>query len=132
MLVAFSSVLGSSSCLYDSSDRCDPGQAYDANAGLCVCTGNTIAGTRVDGTQGCIPCAEHEVASNDACVCEEDYERATPGAACAPVPDALGLACQSDSDCTDATYDTCHFLGDGSGYCTNVHCVNPGTCEGVD
>ena len=102
MLVAFSSLLGLSSCLYDSSDRCDAGQAYDANAGLCVCTGNTIAGT-TRGHPGCVACAEHEVASNDACVCEEGYQRPTPEAACVIVPDALGLACESDQDCTDAT-----------------------------
>ncbi len=82
MLIAFSSLLGLSSCLYDSSERCDPGQAYDANAGLCVCTGNTIAGTKADGTRGCVACAEHEVASNDACDCEEGYQRPSPGAAC--------------------------------------------------
>jgi len=129
MLVAFCSLLGLSSCLYDSSNRCDDGQAYDAAAGVCVCTGNTIVGTRADGTQGCVACAEHEVASNDACVCEEGYKQPTPGAACASVPDALGLACESDKDCTDATYDTCHVLDDGTGYCTNVDCA-AGECTG--
>jgi len=129
MLVAFSSLLGVSSCLYDSSDRCDPKQVYDANAGLCVCTGNTIAGTKPDGSQGCVDCAEHEVASNDACVCEEGYQRPTPEAACVIVPDALGLACDSDDDCADATFDTCHLLDDGSGYCTNIGCA-PGECTG--
>jgi len=130
MLVAFSSLLGLSSCLYDSSDRCDSGQAYDAAAGLCVCTGNTIAGVDPDtGSPACVACAEHEVASNDACVCEEGYQRPTPDAACANVPDALGLACESDDDCTDATYDTCHVLENGAGYCTNVGCT-AGGCSG--
>src|SRR4051812_21790615 len=107
MLAAFSGLLGLSSCLYDSSDRCDEGQAYDASAGLCVCTGNSIAGTTTTGAEGCVPCPEHEVASNDACACEEGYQRPTPGGACVNVPDALGLACESDQDCTDATFDTC-------------------------
>ena len=129
MLTAFSSLLGVSSCLYDSSNRCDSGQVYDANAGLCVCTGNTIAGTKPDGSPGCAPCAEHELASNDACVCEEGYQRPTPEAACVIVPDALGLACASDQGCSDATYDTCHQLDDGSGYCTNVGCAQ-GECTG--
>lgn len=123
MLIAFSSLLGLSSCLYDSGNRCDSGQAYDANAGLCVCTGNFIAGTKADGSQGCVACAEHEVAKNDACGCEEGYQRPTPDGACTIVPDALGLACKTDKDCTDSTYDTCHLLDDGSGYCTNVGCA---------
>jgi hypothetical protein len=129
MLVVFSSLLLLSSCLYDSSDRCDEGQSYDGNAGLCVCTGNTIAGTKPDGSQGCVACAEHELASNDSCTCEEGYQRPTPDAPCTTVPDALGLACESDEDCADATYDTCHLLDDGSGYCTNVGCAQ-GECSG--
>lgn len=129
MLLAFSSLLGVSSCLYDSSDRCDPGQAFDSSAGICVCTGNTIAGTHPDGSPGCVACGEHEVAEADACRCEDGYERPTAEGACALVPDALGLACESDDDCTDATYDTCHLLDDGSGYCTNVDCT-PGSCDG--
>jgi len=124
MLAAFSSVLGLSSCLYDSGDRCDAGQAYDSSAGLCVCTGNTVAGN-----EGCVPCAEHELASNDACGCEPGYARPTPGAACVLVPGALGLACESDADCTDETYAVCHGLADGSGYCTNVGCA-VGECTG--
>jgi len=129
MLVAFSSLLGLSSCLYDSSDRCDDGQAFDSKAGLCVCTGNTIAGTTEKGNPACVACPEHEVASNDACVCEDGYQRPTPEAACMIVPDALGLACQSDQDCTDETYDTCHLLDDDSGYCTNTGCA-AGECTG--
>jgi hypothetical protein len=126
MLLAFS-VLGLSSCLYDSSDRCDLGQAYDANAGLCVCTGNTIPGTTIEGAEGCVPCPEHEVARNDACACEEGYQRATPAGACTKPPEALGRACESDRDCTDPTYASCHLLADASGYCTNVGCAQ-GDC----
>jgi hypothetical protein len=129
MLVAFSSLLGLSSCLYDASDRCDPKQTYDPNAGLCVCTGNTIAGTEADGSPGCVACAEHEVSNNDTCSCEEGYERPTPDAPCLSVPDALGLPCNTDQECTDATYDTCHLQDDGSGYCTNVGCQQ-GECTG--
>jgi len=115
MLVAFSSLLGVSSCLYDSSDRCDPEQQYDRSAGICVCTGHTVVGTNPDGSPGC--------------VCEEGYLRPTPDAACEPAPDALGLPCESDAQCTDATYNTCHELEDGSGYCTNVDCTQ-GSCNG--
>lgn len=129
MLVVFSSLLGLSSCLYESSNRCDENQLYDANAGLCVCTNNTIAGTTETGAPGCVPCAEHEVASNDACACEEGYQRPTADAACVIVPDALGLPCQSDQGCTDATFNSCHLLEDGSGYCTSLDCA-PGECTG--
>ena len=52
-----------------------------------------------------------------------------PGAACEKAPDALGLACGSDQDCTDATFNTCHLLDGGSGYCTNVGCAE-GECTG--
>jgi len=107
MLVAFSSLLGLSSCLYDSGDRCDPGQTYNADAGLCVCAGDTIAGTKPDGSQGCVPCPEGQVASNDACVSGGTQ----------------GQACESDENCTDATFNTCHKLDDGAGYCTNVDCA---------
>ncbi len=120
MLVAFSSLLGLSSCLYDAGDRCDPGQTYNAAAGLCVCTGNTIAGTKPDGRQGCVACAEHEVASDDACVCEAGFQRPSAGAACT---DAQGLPCASDTDCTDATFNSCHLQDDASGYCTNLYCA---------
>ena len=130
MLAVFSSLLGLSSCVYDSSNRCDEGQDYNANAGLCVCKGNTIAGTTDEGTQGCVPCGEHEIASNDVCACEEGYQKPTPDAACTIVPNALGLACESDEDCSDATYGTCHLLDDGSGYCTNVGCSSQSECTG--
>jgi len=129
ILIGFSSLLGLSSCLYDSSDRCDAGQAFDSSAGLCVCTGNTIAGIKADGNQGCVACPEHEVASNDACVCEDGYQRPSPDGACIVVPNALGVACESDQDCADAVYDACHLLDDGSGYCTNLGCAE-GECAG--
>jgi hypothetical protein len=115
MLSAFSSVLVLSSCLYDSSDRCDPGQAYDSSAGLCVCTGHSTPGMTESGSQGC--------------VCEEGYQRPSPEAECEAGPDALGRACEADQDCPVAPYDTCHLLEDGSGYCTNVGCAAD-ECEG--
>jgi len=129
MLVSLLSLLGLSSCLYESSERCDSDQVYDSSVGLCVCTGNTVPGNNPDGSPGCVPCGEHELSSHDACVCEEGYERPSADGDCVLVPDAQGLACQSDADCTDATYDTCHLLDDGSGYCTNVGCA-VGECSG--
>lgn len=126
MLFSFSSLLGVSSCLYDSSDRCDAGQVFNADAGLCVCdkTQNLIAGEH-----GCVACLENEVADNDACSCAEGYKRPAPGAACAIVPEALGAACTKDADCTDATYATCHLVGDGTGYCTNTGCTANEECS---
>ncbi len=129
LLVSFSSLLGASSCLYESSNRCDDDQVYDATAGLCVCKDNTIPGTNPNGSPGCVPCAEHELSSHDTCVCEEGYERPTADGPCTIVPEAQGRACQSDAECTDATYDTCHLLEDGSGYCTNINCA-VGECAG--
>ena len=129
ILVVLSSSLGVSSCLYDSGERCDSDQVYDATAGVCVCTGNTIPGTNADGSPGCVPCGEHELSSHDTCVCEEGYERPAAGGACALPPEAQGLACESDADCTDATFDTCHLDDGGSGYCTNVGCAS-GECSG--
>ncbi|HET7539720.1 MAG TPA: hypothetical protein VFK05_07605 [Polyangiaceae bacterium] len=129
MLVVFCSMLVLSSCLFDANARCDDDQIYDSSAGLCVCKDNTIPGTNPDGSPGCVACKEHELSSHDTCVCEEGYQRPSPEGACELVPEAQGLACQSDTDCTDATYDTCHMLDDGSGYCTNVGCAT-GECNG--
>jgi hypothetical protein len=114
---------GASSCLYQAGERCDPGQTYDADAGLCVCAGNTVAAEH-----GCIACAEHELALNGVCGCAKGYVRPTPDAACAIVPDALGATCQVDQDCADSTFNTCQLAGDGGGYCTSVGCAANSDC----
>lgn len=113
-----------SSCLYDGGDRCDAGQIFNADAGLCVCDAsqNLIAGEHA-----CVECGEHRVAGNDICSCEEGYTEVA--GECVVVPDALGKECSKDADCDDATYDTCHVEGT-SGYCTNVDCKDNDDCSG--
>jgi hypothetical protein len=125
VLLAFASLGGVSSCLFDSGNRCDEGQKFDSAAGLCVCdeTLNKIAGDH-----GCVSCGEHEVAANDACGCETGYVR-TDGK-CQLVPEALGAACTGDAECADATYGTCHILADRTGYCTNAECTSDADCSG--
>jgi hypothetical protein len=119
MLLGLVSLGGASSCLFHSSDRCDDDQTYDSAAGLCVCDPKQ---NRVTGDHGCVACGAHEVAENDTCGCEEGYKRPSSGAACTLVPEALGGACESDKDCTDSVYDTCHIVSGGASYCTNVDC----------
>ena len=126
LFLAFSSLIGVTSCLYDSGDRCDRGQRFDSAAGLCVCD---EAQNLIAGDSGCVACGEHEVASNDACSCAEGYTRPSAGAPCTDFPPALGTACASDKDCPDAIFDTCHVLSDGSGYCTNA-CPDRTVCLG--
>ena len=126
LLLSFSSLLGMSSCLYDSGKRCDEKQIYNDSAGLCVCDSSQGV---VTGEHGCVPCAEHQVAKDDVCSCEEGYSL-TAGGVCEIVPDALGLACTKDADCKDATYSSCHLLDDGTGYCTNTGCSDDVKCTG--
>ena len=115
--------LGLSSCLYDSGDRCDPGQNYHADSGVCVCAGNTVAGER-----GCVECGENQVAKDDVCACVEGYK--LNGATCEFVPLALGKACDDDSGCTDARYSACHAPDAKPGYCTNTGCTTTDDCQG--
>ena len=128
LALALAGLCGASSCLYDPARRCDAGQIFESAAGLCVCdaSANLIAGEH-----GCVTCGEHEVAQNDSCSCMEGYVRPNLGAPCALIPNALGNACQGDADCTDGTFNTCHVLGDGTGYCTSVGCDPTGeACSG--
>jgi hypothetical protein len=127
MLLGFVSLGGASSCLFHAGDRCDPGQNYDAQAGLCVCDASQ---NLVAGDHGCVACGEHEVAGNDVCSCADGYQRPSAGAVCAVIPEALGAACASDTDCADKTYDTCHIVTDGASYCTNVGCKSNDDCTG--
>lgn len=126
MLVAFFGPLGITSCLYDSSRRCDSTQRFDSAAGLCVCD---EAQNMIAGDHGCVPCAEHEVALNDSCSCADGYTRPSAGAACSDFPPALGTVCTEDKDCPDATYGSCRALDGGTGYCTNL-CSDGTGCAG--
>lgn len=123
LLLAFTSMGGASSCLYHSSDRCDPGQIYDADAGLCECD-NSMG--LVTGEHGCVSCGDHQVVKADACVCEDNYELV--GTECKPTK--RGLACMTDRDCNDAKYNTCHALSSDGGYCTNTGCAVDTDCDG--
>ncbi|MET0790199.1 MAG: hypothetical protein ABW061_01645 [Polyangiaceae bacterium] len=126
MLLAFLGLLGVTSCLYDSGSRCDPGQRFDSAAGLCVCD---EAQNLIAGDLGCVSCGEHEVAGNDTCACAQGFARPSAGAACTDFPPALGTPCESNKDCPDATYDTCHLTSDTSGYCSNA-CTDSSSCAG--
>lgn len=122
-LLGFLGLGGLSGCLYDSSDRCDPGQTFNADAGLCVCSGNTVAGDH-----GCEPCGENEIAKDDVCACIDGYELV--GSACQFKPLAQGIACEDDAGCTDKVYSTCHVPEGKGGYCTDTGCADTADCKG--
>jgi hypothetical protein len=123
LLLALTSFGGASSCLYHAGDRCDPGQIYDANAGLCECD-NSMG--LVTGDHGCVTCGDHQVVKADSCQCADNYEMV--GTACQPT--TRGLACASDKDCNDAKYNACHILPDSGSYCTNTGCTDDTSCDG--
>lgn len=125
-LLALASLAGASSCLFKASDRCDPGQVYDADAGLCVCDEKQ---NKIAGDHGCIECGANATAKNDVCTCDEGFTG--DGMTCIEKPKALGADCKTDSDCKDDTYGTCHLLNADSGYCTNSGCtsVNDQSCS---
>lgn len=114
MLLAFVSLGGASSCLYHSSDRCDPGQVYNADAGLCVCDESL---NKVAGDHGCETCDRNATAKDDVCTCNDGFSG--DGITCV----AVGAACKADADCKDKRYDTCHLSSADSGYCTNSGCT---------
>ena len=91
---------------------------------MCAAGSNTVSGDH-----GCVACAEHEIAVNDACTCAAGYQVPSGGTACVIVPKALGDSCASDAECTDATYDSCRLNGD-TGYCTSTGCTTNDDCAG--
>lgn len=113
-----------SACVYDAGQRCGPHQT-EIDKDRCICEMGYVPGTA-----GCIPCGEHETASNGACVCDAGYARPADGAACAPIPAELGTACDSDSaPCAAGPYPLCHVTEGTSGYCTNA-CRDAQDCDG--
>ncbi|HWZ92935.1 MAG TPA: hypothetical protein VNW92_28915, partial [Polyangiaceae bacterium] len=126
LLLGFFGLGGASGCLYNSADRCDPGQSYDPGSGLCICAAGT---NTVTGDHGCVPCGEHEVATNDVCTCADGYQMPAGGSTCVIIPKGLGDSCKADAECTDATYNSCHLDGD-TGYCTNANCSTSDDCTG--
>ena len=109
-------------CVYDGDQRCGPHQTQLDND-RCGCEVGYVPGTA-----GCVPCGDNEREANGACLCVDGYARAADGAACEPIPAALGAACESDATCTAPEYPLCH-LSDASGYCTN-QCASDGDCDG--
>ena len=113
---------GASSCLYDSGDRCDPGQRFDEDSGICVCAGNTVTGEH-----SCTPCGENQVAMNDSCVCADGFTMISSGV-CAMQPKGLGASCDpSGVACGDTTYSVCR-VDKTDGYCTNA-CASSDDCS---
>lgn len=113
-----------SGCLYESGDRCDSTQRFDAASGVCVCQENTVPGEH-----GCESCPEHEVPQGPSCVCSDGYARPAEGGACALIPDTLGAACDPSAPSCAPEYPTCHPLDDTTGYCT-AECTTSGECSG--
>jgi hypothetical protein len=112
-------------CIYDSDDRCSPGQVLltDSN---CVCAeGSAFT------PNGCVPCAANEVVGPSGCVCAEGLVRPTPDAACQAPPQELGVECDMESaPCTSTQYDHCQLVSGMSGYCTSTGCASSAECEG--
>jgi hypothetical protein len=133
LALGFVGLGGASGCLYDSGDRCDPGQTYDPGSGLCICgnpDGGAVDGGGITGDHGCVPCGEHEVAVNDMCVCIKGYQKPSGATTCAIIPDGLGDVCTANTDCTaSAVFTTCQPSG-ASGYCTNSGCATDDDCAG--
>ncbi len=133
LALGFLGLGGASGCLYDSSDRCDPGQTYDPGSGLCICgnpDGGAIDGGSVTGDHGCVPCGDHEVVVNDVCNCAPHYQRSGGSGPCVIIPPGLGDACNVDGDCTGSSaVNACHANGD-SGYCTKSGCATTDDCTG--
>jgi hypothetical protein len=104
-------------CLVDEGDPCGTGGFVVAGDRACVCPAGSVP---VAGR--CQPCAEHELASGSACVCEEGYVRdATRRCAlvsASPTPDAgggggelVGAACTSSTGCAAGAL--CDVYGSG-------------------
>ena len=113
-----------SACVYDGDHRCGPHQQILDND-RCGCDDGYVPGTA-----GCVPCGDNEVASNGECLCVEGYARPATDAACDPIPDALGVACDTDSaPCPAGKYSLCQVTDETSGYCTNT-CSEATDCDG--
>lgn len=111
-------------CVYDSGDRCSPGQTL-LNDAFCLCGEGTVL---IGAT--CVPCAENEVPGSGECVCATGFARPAEGAACEALTSTLGVACDTaTSPCADATNDLCHATSDTAGYCTSA-CTSSTDCEG--
>ncbi len=113
-----------SACVYDGDQRCGPHQTL-LSADRCACDDGFVPGSA-----GCIPCGDNEEAVNGACLCVAGYARSSAADACEPIPDTLGVACDTDNTpCPVGKYDRCQVTDGTSGYCTNA-CTNSTDCDG--
>lgn len=117
--------VGPSACVYDAANRCGPHQLILDND-RCGCEAGYVPGTA-----GCIPCGDNERETNGACVCVKGFARPADGAACEPLPAALGTACDSESTPCEpgSKYTLCHVTDGTSGYCTSA-CASQDDCDG--
>ncbi len=110
-----------SACLFDPDERCGLAQHYDGTK--CVCDD----GLELSGAE-CIPCGDHEISSENGCVCGEGYFRNDEDDSCERVK-GLGDSCEDDEDCTDPAYGHCQPTEEG-GYCTKADCKSSDDCDG--
>jgi hypothetical protein len=111
-------------CLYDPNDRCGPNQVSVDND-RCECIDGFVPGL-----SGCVACGDHELESAGSCVCADGYARANDAAACQPIPESLGTACDLESaPCAAGAYPLCHLTEAGIGYCTSS-CSDDADCDG--
>jgi hypothetical protein len=113
-----------SACVYDGDQRCGPHQQL-IDKDRCICEKDYVPGA-----SGCVPCGALESAVNGECVCVKGYARPEDGAACEPIPAALGAACDTEgAPCAAGPYPLCHVTEGTSGYCTNA-CNAGEACTG--
>jgi hypothetical protein len=114
-------------CVYDPDQRCDGGQVlYESDFPRCICAPGSAATA-----EGCVPCADNEVAAATGCDCAEGFARPSDGATCEAVPMGQGVACdEASAACVDPDYNHCQIVSGTSGYCTNTGCTGASDCAG--
>jgi hypothetical protein len=111
-------------CVYDSDDRCSPGQVLFDDY-RCTCAEGAVLTA-----QGCVPCGENEVPGGSGCVCAEGFSRPTDDTPCQALPSALGVACEvTGAPCSDPSYSLCFAASGTAGYCTS-ECTTSEECVG--
>ncbi|HEX3776717.1 MAG TPA: hypothetical protein VHV51_19730 [Polyangiaceae bacterium] len=136
LVLGFFGLGGASGCLYDSSNRCDPGETYDSNSGLCICT---VASNSTTGDHGCVPCPMNQHRSPapdggdpalapDTCVCDDGFVMTSNGD-CVSAVQGLGDPCTTGDDCTNSDFKFCQMSAIG-GYCTQMGCASDDDCAG--
>jgi hypothetical protein len=112
-------------CFYDADERCSPGQHLVGDT-QCQCDEGTAFTP-----QGCVPCAENEIAGPAGCMCGPGFVRPTADSTCQLAPPALGGECDvASTPCSDPRYAYCQIVSGTSGYCTNSGCSSSSDCDG--